>query len=117
MRFKNRLNRWDEHGRYIMVQVEVPGRRPVEISVSQSTSLDTFEPEPATINWPGIGSVDPDTAEAFAAGLAQAAEVARRMESVKEWKRPERPDEGKITGANVTWDHGKMVVLWELEQE
>ncbi|MHA1572970.1 MAG: hypothetical protein ACTSX8_03165 [Alphaproteobacteria bacterium] len=112
MKFINRLSKWDEYGRCIMVQVDIGGHRPVEIAVSQGTSLDDFSPEPPSVNWCAIGAATPEVAELFAAGLAQAADVARLMGAVEDWKRPEHPG-GSTGGATVTFDKaGGLVVDW-----
>lgn len=117
MKFKNRLNRWDDGGRYIHVQVKHGASRPIEITVSQGISLRDSKPESVQINWPAVGACDPETASLMAEGLIQAATIAKLIEAIEEWKRPEHPG-GKTRGAFIEFDaDGKLVVNWVIVQE
>ncbi len=83
--FLIRLNRWDDTSRSLYVRVPISDHEGLEVSVSQSTSLDDGKPELAMINWPAIGAIAPKWAEVFGQGLIEAARVAREIEKIEEW--------------------------------
>ena len=82
--FQIRVNRWDDVCRSLYIQIPISDRG-VAIAVHQSISLHDYKPEPATINWPSIGTVSPAHAELFGQGLVEAARVAREIEQIGEW--------------------------------
>jgi len=95
MKTRIMLNRWDEYCRSVKIEVETDAGTMVFGDIMQSQSMvDLGETEPATVNWPGIGSVSPSVAKAASRALAIAAQVAEDMEMVEEWKRITPPAEG-----------------------
>lgn len=100
------LNRWDEYGRSVAIKAQyLDGTEHELASVMQSTSLDDGSPQPATVNWPSIGSVPPAVALAAVAAIEEAARVAGEMEKVEEWGRITPPKPG------LRWGGGGMPQL------
>lgn len=85
-KFMTVLTRWDEQGRGVEVRGTVAGSE-VRVLVTQSKSLDTFEPKPPIVNMPAIGGVREEHAREMAKLTMFAANTARRMGAVKDWAR------------------------------
>lgn len=65
----------------ITVRIQPDIDRMAEIVVSKYLSYDCLPSwEIAVVNWPGIGSVRAEDAEAFAAALVEAAKVAQQLD-------------------------------------
>lgn len=121
MKTRTVINRWDRHGRSVMVQVEYDGIRKDFVQVGQNISLRTDEPEEPTVNWYAMGSVPPRVALAASRALEEAARVAQEMARINDWGRITPPIEGARWTGNgmppVTIKDGRITVPsegWEV---
>jgi hypothetical protein len=83
-KFMTVLTRWDEHCRVVEVRGIVAGY-PARVGVSQSKSLDTFEPKAPIVSVSSFGSIHEKSARELVNLLTFAADTARRMGAVKKW--------------------------------